>query len=54
VLTGILAAFLAKGLEPALAAAAAATALAAAAHRVPFSSGVIASDVIAALPHVLR
>jgi ADP-dependent NAD(P)H-hydrate dehydratase / NAD(P)H-hydrate epimerase len=53
VLTGILAAYLAKGLEPRLAAAAAATALAAAARRLPFGSGVIARDVIAALPHVL-
>jgi len=53
VLTGILTAYLAKGLEPRLAAAAAATALAAAAHRVPVGSGVIASDVVAALTRVL-
>ncbi len=52
VLTGILAAYLAKGLEPHLAAAAAATALAAAARRVPFARGVVASDVVAALPQI--
>jgi ADP-dependent NAD(P)H-hydrate dehydratase / NAD(P)H-hydrate epimerase len=53
VLTGILASFLAKGLEPRLAAAAAATALAVAVRHVPFSRGVVAGDVVAALPHVL-
>ena len=52
VLTGVLAAYLAKGLEPRLAAAAAATAIAEAARRVPFGPGVIASDVIAALPSI--
>jgi NAD(P)H-hydrate epimerase len=52
VLTGIVAAFLAKGVEPRLAAAAAATAHALAARRLP-QAGMIASDVIAALPSVL-
>ncbi len=52
VLTGVLAAYLAKGLEPRLAAAAAATATAEAARRVPLGSGVIASDVVAALPSI--
>ena len=50
VLTGILATFLAKGLEPRLAAAAAATVLGLAARAVPHATGVVASDVIAALP----
>ena len=50
VLTGILAAFLAKGLEPRLAAAAAATIHGLAARAVPHATGVVASDVIAALP----
>jgi ADP-dependent NAD(P)H-hydrate dehydratase / NAD(P)H-hydrate epimerase len=53
VLTGILAAFLAKGLEPGLAAAAAAAAQQTAAASVPFQSGLVASDVVAALPRVL-
>jgi ADP-dependent NAD(P)H-hydrate dehydratase / NAD(P)H-hydrate epimerase len=53
VLTGILAAFLAKGLEPALAAAAAAAAQQTAAASVPFHAGLVASDVVAALPRVL-
>jgi ADP-dependent NAD(P)H-hydrate dehydratase / NAD(P)H-hydrate epimerase len=53
VLTGILAAFLAKGLEPALSAAAAAAAQQAAAASVPFQAGLVASDVVAALPQVL-
>ena len=52
VLTGVLAAYLSKGLEPRLAAAAAATATAEAARRVPFDTGVIASDVVAALPTI--
>lgn len=51
VLTGILAAFLAKGLEPRLAAAAAATAHGLAARSLP-QRGLIASDVISALPAV--
>src|SRR5205085_372314 len=50
VLTGIIAAFLAKGLEPALAAAAGARAHADAALNAPHYAGLIASDVIAALP----
>ena len=53
VLTGIVAAFLAKGVEPRLAAAAAATAHGLAARSLP-QAGLIASDVIAALPSVLR
>ena len=52
VLTGILAAFLAKGVEPRLAAAAAATAHGLAARSLP-QRGLVASDVIAALPSVL-
>ena len=52
VLTGILAAYLAKGLEPRLAAAAAATALTAAARHVPFSRGIVAGDIVSALPHI--
>ena len=52
VLTGVLAAYLAKGLRPDLAAAAAAIATAEAARRVPYTAGVVASDVVAALPHV--
>jgi ADP-dependent NAD(P)H-hydrate dehydratase / NAD(P)H-hydrate epimerase len=52
VLTGILASFLAKGLEPRLAAAAAATAHGLAA-RSSSQRGLIARDVIAALPGVL-
>ena len=53
VLTGILGAFLAKGMNARLAAAAAARAHADAAIQVDHLSGLIASDVIAALPHVL-
>jgi len=52
VLTGILAAFLAKGLEPRVAAAAAAMAHGLAARSVP-QRGLIASDVVSALPGVL-
>lgn len=52
VLTGILAAFLAKGVEPRLAAAAAATAHGLAARTLA-QPGLIASDVIAALPSLL-
>jgi hydroxyethylthiazole kinase-like uncharacterized protein yjeF len=52
VLTGIVAAFLAKHLEPRLAAAAGATAHALAARTLP-QRGLIASDVISALPAVL-
>ncbi len=53
VLTGITAAFLAKGMGPRLAAAAAATAHGLAAQRAGKPAGMIASDVIAALPGVL-
>jgi NAD(P)H-hydrate epimerase len=53
VLTGVVAAFLAKGLEPRLAAAAAATAHGLAAERAPHRAGLIAGDVVAALPSVL-
>ena len=52
VLTGIVAAFLAKGLEPRLAAAAGATAHGLAARSLP-QRGLVASDVIAALPATL-
>jgi hydroxyethylthiazole kinase-like uncharacterized protein yjeF len=52
VLTGILAAFLAKGLEPRVAAAAAATAHGIAARNLP-QRGLIASDIVSALPGVL-
>ena len=53
VLTGILAAFLAKGVEPRFAAAAAATAHGLAARASGRQAGLIASDLIAALPSVL-
>jgi ADP-dependent NAD(P)H-hydrate dehydratase / NAD(P)H-hydrate epimerase len=53
VLTGILAAFLAKGTEPRTAAAAAATAQQLAARQAPQQEGLIASDVVAALPRAL-
>jgi NAD(P)H-hydrate epimerase len=52
VLTGIVAAFLGKGLDAPLAAAAAVVAQTEAARRSP-QRGLIASDVISALPHVL-
>ncbi len=52
VLTGIVAAFLAKGMEPRLAAAAAATAHQLASREIP-QAGAVASDVIGALPLVL-
>jgi hydroxyethylthiazole kinase-like uncharacterized protein yjeF len=52
VLTGVVAAFLAKGLAPRLAAAAAATAHQLASHEIP-QRGAVASDVIGALPTVL-
>lgn len=50
VLTGVVAAFLAKGVDARLAAAAAAYAHGRAAQLVPHARGVVASDVIAALP----
>ncbi len=53
VLTGVIAAFLAKGLEPVVAAAAAATAHGLAAAVVDHPVGLIASDVVAMLPSVL-
>ncbi|MBA2568855.1 MAG: NAD(P)H-hydrate dehydratase [Actinobacteria bacterium] len=53
VLTGILAAFLAKGVEPRLAAAAAAVAHTEAASEAPQKNGLIASDLIEALPRAL-
>jgi ADP-dependent NAD(P)H-hydrate dehydratase / NAD(P)H-hydrate epimerase len=53
VLTGIVAAFLAKGVEPRLAAAAAAVAHTEAAREAPQQNGLIASDLIDALPRVL-
>jgi NAD(P)H-hydrate epimerase len=52
VLTGVVSSFLAKGLEPRLAAAAAASACEAAAWLGP-ARGLVASDVIAALPEAL-
>jgi ADP-dependent NAD(P)H-hydrate dehydratase / NAD(P)H-hydrate epimerase len=53
VLTGVVAAFLAKGVDPRLAAAAAAFAHGRGAELLPHQRGVVASDVIAALPEVL-
>ena len=53
VLTGIVGAFLAKGLEPVEAAAAAAVAHGLAAQRVVPQAGLVASDVVEALPAVL-
>ena len=49
VLTGVVAAFLAKGLEPRLAAAAAATAHGRAAQLTGRTRGLVASDVVASL-----
>ena len=53
VLTGVIAAFLAKGVEPVTAAAAAATAHGIAAASVLHQAGLVASDVVAALPAAL-
>jgi len=53
VLTGIVAAFLAKGMEARLAAAAATTAQARAALLAPQQAGLVASDVVAHLPAAL-
>jgi NAD(P)H-hydrate epimerase len=53
VLTGILGAFLAKGLEPVEAAAAAAVAHGLAGRAVAHQAGLVASDVVDALPAVL-
>ena len=54
VLTGVVAAFLAKGLQPQLAAAAAAVAHGCAAELVPHRSGLIASDLLGTLPNALE
>jgi ADP-dependent NAD(P)H-hydrate dehydratase / NAD(P)H-hydrate epimerase len=53
VLTGILAAFLAKGMEPQRAAAAAAAAQQRAAVEAPQRAGLVASDLVEALPRAL-
>jgi hydroxyethylthiazole kinase-like uncharacterized protein yjeF len=53
VLTGMIAAFLAKGVEPRLAAAAAAIAHTEAARAAPQKDGLIASDLIEQIPRVL-
>ena len=53
VLTGVVAAFLAKGLDPVTAAAAAATAHGLAAAVAPHQAGLVASDLLAELPGVL-
>jgi hydroxyethylthiazole kinase-like uncharacterized protein yjeF len=53
VLTGVIAAFLAKGLDAVTASAAAATAHGLAAAAAPYQAGLIASDVVAKLPSVL-
>jgi NAD(P)H-hydrate epimerase len=53
VLTGITAAFLSKGIEPQRAAAAACAAQQLASHEAPQRYGLVASDVIEALPRVL-
>jgi hydroxyethylthiazole kinase-like uncharacterized protein yjeF len=54
VLTGIVAAFLAKGMEPQLAAAAAAAAQQRASVEAPQRAGLVAGDLIEALPRALR
>ncbi|HEX2292425.1 MAG TPA: NAD(P)H-hydrate dehydratase, partial [Gaiellaceae bacterium] len=53
VLTGIVGAFLAKGMDARLATAAAATAHTEAAIAAPYRSGLVASDLLAVLPRVL-
>jgi NAD(P)H-hydrate epimerase len=53
VLTGVVAAFLAKGMDARLATAAASTAHTRAAVAAPYRSGLIASDLLDALPRVL-
>ncbi|MEO5633323.1 NAD(P)H-hydrate dehydratase [Gaiella sp.] len=53
VLTGIVAAFLAKGLDSTTAAAAAATAHGLAAAAVPYQAGLVAGDVFGTLPAIL-
>jgi hydroxyethylthiazole kinase-like uncharacterized protein yjeF len=54
VLTGVVAAFLSKGLEPQLAAAAAAVAHGRAAELAPHRAGLVASDLLATLPAALE
>ncbi|MGH3133717.1 MAG: NAD(P)H-hydrate dehydratase [Gaiellaceae bacterium] len=54
VLTGVVAAFLAKGVEPQLAAAAAAVAHGRAAELVPHRAGLVAGDLLASLPVALE
>ena len=54
VLTGIVAAFLAKGLEPVAAAAAAAVAHGRAAELAPHRAGLVASDLLDAIPLALE
>ncbi len=54
VLTGVVGAFLAKGLEPQLAAAAAAVVHAQAAELAPQRAGLVASDLLAGLPAALE
>ncbi|HYI74258.1 MAG TPA: NAD(P)H-hydrate dehydratase [Gaiellaceae bacterium] len=53
VLTGVIAAFLAKGVEPATAATAAAVAHGLAGRVAPRQAGLLASDLLGLLPHVL-
>jgi ADP-dependent NAD(P)H-hydrate dehydratase / NAD(P)H-hydrate epimerase len=53
-LTGIIAAFLAKGMDALLAAAAGSVAQAVAAALAPAQRGLVASDVIGALPSALE
>ena len=53
VLTGVIASFLAKGLEPAVAAAAAAVAHGRAAELVPHRAGLLAGDLLGTLPQAL-
>jgi NAD(P)H-hydrate epimerase len=54
VLTGVIAAFLAKGVEPATAATAAAVAHGLAGAAAPTQAGLVASDLLSLLPHVLE
>jgi NAD(P)H-hydrate epimerase len=54
VLTGIVAAFLAKGLEPSVAAAAAAVAHGRAGELLSHRAGVVASDLLDAIPAALE
>ena len=54
VLTGIVASFLAKGLEPRLAAAAGAVAHARAAELAPHRAGLVAGDLLDSLPAALE